>query len=95
MYHLFASDDFEPNGGLTDYVGWFATLEECDAWLTANCNPHTGWAQAEVGRDGKLVEVCSWTADRGEKKVRTDPATGYQYTSAVQGWKRVATTETV
>ncbi len=62
MFHLFAYADYYADGGMNDYVGAFATIDEAKAAFDDNYS----YADiARVNEQGALVVVSHYTFTRG------------------------------
>lgn len=60
MYALFAGETRHPGGGMNDFVGMFATIDE--AWKAAAQEPETDWWQIAKVENGRLVQVAGAAA---------------------------------
>lgn len=56
-FFLFAGPRTSPRGGLGDYVGSFATLEEAHV---AAPGAHEDWAEVVTVQDGCLVSIATY-----------------------------------
>lgn len=62
MYWLFAGEDYYPEGGMSDFIGLFVTLQDAKDYIESNKDTkYLQWAN--VGFDGKKVAL--WSSERG------------------------------
>lgn len=71
--HLFAGHDHYPNGGMEDYRGTFATLEDCLDALPKRYSdmpdPDYGWVQVALDTPAGLVMYAMWSVTTGTWKM--------------------------